>query len=186
MIAGIGDLEAAATELGLPLVIKPAHEGSSIGIGIVSEACELSAAYAAAVKLDSLIIAEEYVAGVELTAAVLDDRVLPLVRIDAPEGRYDYANKYFTDAVTYRCPSGIDPAKEAEIAIAARRSFDVLGCRGWGRADLILRADGSFAFLEMNTAPGMTSHSLVPMAARAAGIDFPSLVLRVLDGARHG
>lgn len=186
VVAGSGDLEAAASELGLPLVIKPAHEGSSIGIGIVREAGELAPAYAAAVKLDSLIIAEEYVAGVELTAAVLDERVLPLVRIDAPEGRYDYANKYFTDAVTYRCPSGIDSAKETEIAVAARRSFDVLGCRGWGRADVILRADGSFAFLEMNTAPGMTSHSLVPMAARAAGIDFPSLVLRILDEARHG
>ena len=185
VLASIEDANAAATDLGLPLVIKPAHEGSSIGVSIVHDAGDLPAAYAAAAQLDSLIIAEEFVAGMELTAGMLDDHVLPLVRIDAPEGRYDYTNKYFTDVVSYHCPTGIDAAKEAEICAMAQLSFDVLGCRGWGRADLILRADGSFAFLEMNTAPGMTSHSLVPIAARAAGIEFPALVLRILDETRH-
>jgi D-alanine-D-alanine ligase len=186
VLTSVEDANAAVTDLGLPLVIKPAHEGSSIGVSIVHDAGDVPAAYAVAAKLDSLVIAEEFVAGMELTAGVLDNHVLPLVRIDAPEGRYDYTNKYFTDVVSYHCPSGIDAAKEAEICAVAQLSFDVLGCRGWGRADLMLRDDGSFAFLEMNTAPGMTSHSLVPMAARAAGIEFPALVLRILDEARHG
>ena len=147
---------------------------------------ELGPAFEAAYRLDPLVIAEEFVAGVELTAGVLEGMALPLVRIDAPAGNYDYQNKYFTDVVQYRCPSGLAAELEATIGQTVLRAFDVLGCRGWARADVILQPDGSFTLLEMNTAPGMTSHSLVPMAARAAGLDFPQLVLRILEGARLG
>jgi len=171
------------TELGLPLIVKPAREGSSIGVTRVDTPGDLAPAFELAYRLDPLVIAEEFVAGDELTAAVLDDAVLPLVRIDAPEGKYDYQNKYFTDEVHYRCPAGIRANVEADIAAVVRRAFQVLGCRGWGRADLILQPDGRFSLLEMNTAPGMTGHSLVPMAAKAAGIDFPELVMRILAGA---
>lgn len=181
---------AVIAELGLPLIIKPVREGSSIGVTKVMRAEEFAAAFAAAATLPDgrheEVMAEEFVAGTELTAAVLGERVLPLVRIEAPEGRYDYQNKYFTDVVKYHCPAGIDAAKEAEIARTVLAAFDALGCRGWGRADLILRDDGSFRLLEMNTAPGMTSHSLVPMAAKAAGIDFTALVLTIMAEARCG
>jgi len=180
------DLASVAAELGLPLIVKPAREGSSIGVAKAATLAELAPAAAAARKLDPLVIAEEFVVGQELTAAVLDGVALPLVRIEAPAGNYDYQNKYFTDEVRYHCPSGIDAGVETAIRQAVLRAFDVLGCRGWGRADVILRADGSFTFLEMNTAPGMTGHSLVPMAARNAGIDFPDLVLRILGGASLG
>ena len=172
--------------LGLPLIIKPAHEGSSIGVTRVNAPSEYAAAFSLAHGLDTLVIAEEFVAGQELTAAMLGERNLPLVRIDAPEGKYDYENKYFTEVVKYRCPAGVEPATEAKILHAALKSFQVLGCRGWGRADLILRADGSFWFLEMNTAPGMTGHSLVPIAAKAAGLSFADLVLAILEEARYG
>ena len=121
-----------------------------------------------------------------MTAAVLGEQALPLVRIEAPEGKYDYENKYFTDVVRYHCPAGIDADTEDAIRAQALRAFQVLGCRGWGRADVILRPDGSFAFLEMNTAPGMTSHSLVPMAARAAGVSFEDLCVNILKGASLG
>ena len=174
-------------EFGLPLIVKPVREGSSIGVTKVANANEFAAAFAAAATLpdgrQEEVMAEEFVYGIELTAAVLENKVLPLVRIEAPEGRYDYQNKYFTDVVQYHCPAGIDPAKEAEIGKTVRAAFTALGCRGWGRADLILRTDGSYSLLEMNTAPGMTSHSLVPMAARAAGISYPELCLQVLQSA---
>jgi D-alanine-D-alanine ligase len=180
------DFVRVVAELGLPLIVKPAREGSSIGVTRVDTPGDMAAAVDLAYRLDPLVIAEEFVAGEELTAAVLGDSVLPLVRIDAPEGKYDYKNKYFTDEVRYRCPAGVRPEVEADIAVAVRRAFQVLGCRGWGRADLILRADGRFSFLEMNTAPGMTGHSLVPMAAKVAGLGFADLVLKILEGARLG
>jgi D-alanine-D-alanine ligase len=166
--------------LGLPLIVKPAHEGSTIGLTKVSSATDLPAAYALAAKYDALVLAEEFVAGQELTAAVLGEVALPLVRIEAPEGNYDYQNKYFTDSTKYYCPAGVRADKEQEIAACTLKAFKVLGCRGWGRADLMLRPDGVFSFLEMNTSPGMTGHSLVPMAARQAGMDFPELVMRIL------
>jgi len=191
--------EAAAViaELGLPLIVKPVREGSSIGVTKVARPEEFAAAFAtaaaASVASPSLpdgrqedVMAEEFVAGIELTAAVLGRSVLPLVRIEAPAGRYDYQNKYFTDVVQYHCPAGLAAEKEAEIGRTVLAAFAALGCRGWGRADLILRPDGSFSLLEMNTAPGMTGHSLAPMAARAAGIDFGALVLRILAEARCG
>ena len=180
------DLVSVVAELGLPLIVKPAREGSSIGVTKVHTANELGAAFELAYKLDPLVIAEEFVAGQEMTAAVLGDQALPLVRIEAPEGKYDYENKYFTDVVRYHCPAGIRADVEDAIRAQGLRAFQVLGCRGWARADVILRPDGSFAFLEMNTAPGMTSHSLVPIAARAAGFSFEDLCMTILKGASLG
>ena len=180
------DLALVAQQLGLPLIVKPAREGSSIGVTKVETVAALAPAYAAAAALDSLVLAEEFIAGQEMTAAVLGQRVLPLVHIEAPSGAYDYQNKYFTDAVRYRCPAVLEPALAAKIDRACLSAFQVLGCRGWGRADLIVQPDGRFFLLEMNTVPGMTGHSLVPMAARAAGIAFDDLVLQILEGARLG
>jgi D-alanine-D-alanine ligase len=174
------DWSQVVKNLGLPLIVKPAHEGSTIGLTKVSSAADLPAAYVLAAKYDSLVLAEEFVAGQELTAAVLGEVALPLVRIEAPEGNYDYQNKYFTDSTQYYCPAGVRADKEQEIAACTLKAFKVLGCHGWGRADLMLRPDGVFSFLEMNTSPGMTGHSLVPIAARQAGMDFPELVMRIL------
>lgn len=176
--------EEVIAELGLPLIIKPAREGSSIGVRKVSSEAEFAPAFEAAFKLDPLVIAEEFVSGQEMTAAVLGDEALPLVRIEPLQGDYDYQNKYFTDNVRYHCPSGIPADTEAAVQRDALRAFQVLGCRGWARADVILREDGSYSFLEMNTAPGMTGHSLVPMAARTAGMGFEQLCLRILEQAR--
>jgi D-alanine-D-alanine ligase len=170
--------------LGLPLILKPAHEGSTIGLSKVRVASELPAAYALAAKYDDEVIAEEFIAGQELTASVLGDTALPLVRIEAPEGNYDYQNKYFTDDTKYYCPAGVRADLEDEIREVTLKSFRVLGCRGWGRADLILRPDGSYSFLEMNTSPGMTGHSLVPMAAKAAGLGYADLCVKILEDAR--
>ena len=181
---------AAIAELGLPLIVKPVREGSSIGLTKVTRPEEFAAAFATAAILPDgrkeEVMAEEFIAGTEYTAAVLDRTVLPLIRIEAPEGRYDYQNKYFTDVVKYHCPSGLPTDLEAAIGRTVLAAFDALGCSGWGRADLILRADSSYGLLEMNTNPGMTGHSLVPMAARAAGISFNDLVLKILAGARCG
>jgi D-alanine-D-alanine ligase len=170
--------------LGLPLILKPSHEGSTIGLSKVRVASELPAAYALAAKYDAEVIAEEFIAGQELTASVLGDTALPLVRIEAPEGNYDYQNKYFTDDTKYYCPAGVRADLEDEIREVTLKSFRVLGCRGWGRADLILRPDGTYSFLEMNTSPGMTGHSLVPMAAKAAGLGYADLCVKILEHAR--
>jgi len=186
MLEANTDYERVVRELGLPLIVKPAHEGSTIGITKVNRLADMPAAYAEAAKYDSLILAEEFVAGQELTAAVLGDRALPLVRIEAPQGNYDYQNKYFTDDTKYYCPSGVRADLEEAVQRMALRAFRVLGCSGWGRSDLILRPDGSFAFLEMNTSPGMTGHSLVPMAARQAGLSFPDLCVAILRLAHVG
>ncbi len=169
--------------LALPLIVKPAREGSTLGLTKVRAAADLEAAYRLAAKFDELVIAEEFVAGQELTASILGDTALPLVRIEAPEGNYDYQNKYFTDDTKYYCPAGVSAEAEEEIRAVALKSFRVLGCRGWGRADVMMRPDGSYSFLEMNTSPGMTGHSLVPMAAKAAGLSYPELCVRILEGA---
>jgi D-alanine-D-alanine ligase len=178
------DLTHVLDDLGLPLIVKPAREGSSIGVTKVKTANELPAAFTLAHKLDPLVIAEEFIAGQELTATIVGDDALPLIRIEAPEGKYDYANKYFTDDVRYHCPAGVRPALEDEIRNMALRAFRVLGCTGWGRADLILRPDGRYSFLEMNTSPGMTGHSLVPIAARAVGVSYADLCVRILSLAK--
>ena len=175
-------------ELGLPLIVKPAREGSTIGITKITSVDhgELAGAYALAARHDDLVLVEEYVTGMELTASVLGRRVLPLIRIEAPQGNYDYHNKYFSDETKYFCPSGIPAAKEREIGTVSLRAFDVVGCSGWGRLDLILKDDGTFSFLEVNTSPGMTGHSLVPMAARQAGMAFADLCVEILRGAHVG
>ncbi|MFO1316371.1 MAG: D-alanine--D-alanine ligase [Burkholderiales bacterium] len=175
-------------ELGLPLIVKPAREGSTIGITKVAgvDHGELAAAYALAARHDPLVLVEEFVSGQELTASIVNGRALPLIRIEAPHGNYDYHSKYFSDETKYFCPAGLPDAKEQEIRAMSLRAFDIVGCRGWGRLDLILRSDGTFSLLEVNTSPGMTGHSLVPMAARQAGISFPDLCVEILAGARFG
>lgn len=186
MVSTGDDFGAIIERLGLPLIVKPAREGSSIGVTRVNSPDEFAAAFELAHGLDPLVLAEEFVEGQELTSAVLGEQVLPLVRIEAPAAGYDYQNKYFTDDVRYHCPAGVAPILEERIGNAVLQAFRILGCRGWGRADVILRPDGSFSLLEMNTAPGMTGHSLVPMAARAAGISFAELVVKILTEARLG
>jgi D-alanine-D-alanine ligase len=175
-------------ELGLPLMVKPAREGSTIGITKVTtvDHDEMWLAYEVAARHDSLVLVEEFVAGTELTASIVNGRALPLIRIEAPQGNYDYHSKYFSDETKYFCPSGLAPALEDDIRAQALRAFDIVGCRGWGRLDLILRADGTFSFLEVNTSPGMTGHSLVPMAAREAGTPFPDLCVEILRSAHVG
>ena len=175
-------------ELGLPLIVKPAREGSTIGITKVTTADhdEIAVAWRAAATHDPLVLVEEFVAGQELTASIVNGRALPLIRIEAPQGNYDYQNKYFSDETKYHCPCGLAPEVELPIRALVLRAAQVLGCSGWGRADLIRRADGSVSLLEMNTSPGMTGHSLVPMAAKAAGLDFEQLVLRILEMAHVG
>jgi D-alanine-D-alanine ligase len=180
--------------LGLPVIVKPPREGSSIGITKAVGHAEMEAAVALAARYDTDVLCEEFIEGEELTCPLLGEgegaRALPVIRIVAPEGAYDYQNKYFTDVVRYDCPSGLAPAEEAEVQRLALAAYRTLGCRGWGRADLMLRGSDRKPFLlEMNTSPGMTTHSLVPMAARAAGMTYESLCLAVLasatlDGAR--
>ena len=147
----------------------------------------MALAYAEAAKHDSLVLVEEFVAGAELTASIVNGRALPLIRIEAPQGNYDYHAKYFSDETKYFCPAR--PARSArsrKSAPMAMRAFDIVGCSGWGRLDLILRADGTFSFLEVNTSPGMTPHSLVPMAAKQAGMSFPDLCVEILRGCPCG
>jgi D-alanine-D-alanine ligase len=182
------DWMAVVAALGLPLIVKPAREGSTIGITKVAtvDHGELATAYAEAARHDALVLVEEFVAGRELTASIVNGRALPLIRIEAPQGNYDYHNKYFSDETKYHCPAGLPDAQEQEIRATCLRAFDVVGCSGWGRLDLILRADGSYSLLEVNTSPGMTGHSLVPMAARQAGISFPDLCVEILQGTHVG
>jgi len=182
------DWMRVVAELGLPLIVKPAREGSTIGITKVTSVDhdELALAYAEAARHDDLVLVEEFVRGVELTASILGEKALPLIRIEAPAGNYDYHNKYFSDETKYFCPSGLPDAKEREIRERALAAFRIVGCRGWGRLDLMLRPDGSFSFLEVNTSPGMTGHSLVPMAAKVAGTDFAELCSEILRGAHVG
>jgi D-alanine-D-alanine ligase len=176
-------------ELGLPLIVKPPHEGSSIGVTKVLEASDLKQAVALATQYDPDLLCEAFIEGEEVTCPVLgegpDAQALPVVRIAAPEGAYDYQNKYFTDDVKYHCPSGLPAAEEAAIQALSLAAYRSLGCRGWGRADVMIRASDRKAFLlEMNTSPGMTDHSLLPMSARAAGISYPDLCMRILQSAR--
>ncbi len=182
------DWQRVVAELGLPLIVKPAREGSTIGISKVTtvDHDEMWLAYEIAARHDALVLIEEFVVGTELTASIVNGRALPLIRIEAPQGNYDYHNKYFSDETKYFCPSGLAQAKEDEIRAQALAAFDVVGCSGWGRLDLILRADGTYSFLEVNTSPGMTGHSLVPMAAKQAGTPFADLCIEILRGAHVG
>jgi len=181
-------LRTVPDELGLPLIVKPAREGSTIGLTKVSsiEDGALERAYAEAARHDPLVLAEAFVQGVELTASIVGRRALPLIRIEAPQGNYDYHNKYFSDETRYFCPAGLAEDVEQAIRAQSLAAFDLIGCEGWGRLDLILEASGSWTFLEVNTSPGMTGHSLVPIAARAAGIGFDELCVEILRGAHVG
>ena len=174
--------------LGLPLVVKPPREGSSIGITKVAGYSQMQDAVELARRFDADVLCEEFIEGDEVTCPVLGEgagaTALPIVRIVAPDGAYDYQNKYFTDVVRYECPSGLAPAEEEAVQALVLAAYRTLGCRGWGRADLMIRASDRKPFLlEMNTSPGMTTHSLVPMSARAAGLSYEDLCLRVLASA---
>jgi len=182
------DVAAVHGLLGLPLIVKPPREGSSIGVTKVQSAAQMQEAVVLSARYDPDVLCEEFIEGEEVTCPVLGQgasaQVLPVIRIRAPEGAYDYQHKYFTDDVKYQCPSGLPEAEEREIQRIVLAAYQTLGCRGWGRADLMIRASDRKPFLlEMNTSPGMTSHSLVPMSARAMGIDYEALCLRVLAAA---
>lgn len=175
------DLNAVATRLGLPLFVKPANEGSSIGISKVKAPDAFEAAYQLAAKADPLVIAEKFVGGGEFTVGILGGVALPIVRIVPKNEYYDYEAKYLRDDTEYHCPSGLDAAKEMQIQQEALKAFNVLGCKGWGRVDFLMDKEGNHYFLEVNTSPGMTDHSLVPMAAKAAGMNFDELVMKILS-----
>ncbi len=178
------DLNAVVARLGLPIFVKPANEGSSIGITKVKRAEDLQSAYDTAARYDRLVIAERFIDGAEVQFPILGDRVLPPIRIEPATEFYDYDAKYFRDDTRYHCP-GLPAEQEQPLQALVLRAFHVLGCRGWGRMDLMIDRAGRPWFLEMNTVPGMTSHSLVPMGARAAGIDFDTLCLRILETSRE-
>ena len=177
------DWKAALVDLGGNAMVKPACEGSSIGMGSVENADQLKSAWLHAASFDSVVIAEPLLEGEEYTVAVLGNKALPSIRIRSEEIFYDYKAKYFSDETSYFCPSGLSEAREEEIRQLSLDAFNSLGCIGWGRVDLMVDRQGNFQLLEVNTVPGMTSHSLVPMAAIASGIDFDQLVLQILQEA---
>jgi D-alanine-D-alanine ligase len=174
------DCEAAAAELGFPLIVKPAHEGSSIGMAKVDSVEALIAAWQDAARYDSQVLVEQWIAGPEFTIAVLRGQVLPPIGLGTPHSFYDYDAKYLADDTQYRIPCGLSTEKEAELKELTARACEAVGTQGWARADVMQDASGQFWLLEVNTVPGMTDHSLVPMAARAAGLDFQQLVLAIL------
>jgi D-alanine-D-alanine ligase len=178
---GPQDFELALERLGLPLIVKPATQGSSVGMTKVTSAEALPAAYAAAAAVDRSVFAEPWITGREYTVGLLQGGALPSIRIETPHGFYDYQAKYFRDDTRYLCPSGLSQPAELHLQSLAVAAFAAAGGEGWGRADFMMDAAGRPLLLEVNTVPGMTSHSLVPMAARAAGIDFDELVWRVLE-----
>jgi D-alanine-D-alanine ligase len=186
---GLESVRLVPDRLGLPLIVKPPREGSSLGVSKVLGYSQMREAVALAARYDADVLCEECIEGAELTCPVLGEgdtaRALPVVKIEAPEGNYDFEHKYFSDETGYRCPSGLPAAEEAEVQRLTLAAYRALGCRGWGRADLMQRAsDGRLFLLEMNTSPGMTSHSLVPMSANAAGIGYEALCLELLAMAR--
>jgi D-alanine-D-alanine ligase len=179
--------QSVARELKLPLIVKPANEGSTLGLTKVFSVKELPAAYElAAKKYRDTALAEEFIDGPEYTASILGETALPLIRIEAPQGNYDYQHKYFTDDTKYHCPCGLPAKKEKELQALALQAFRVAGCSGWGRIDIMLDARKRPWLLEVNTSPGMTGHSLVPMAARAVGISYEDLCAKILKLAHVG
>ena len=182
VLSSPADLERALATIGLPMMVKPASQGSSVGMTKVKSAAELPRAYAEARAIDPIVFAESFVTGDEYTVGVLQNQGLPSIRIQPATEFYDYQAKYFRNDTQYHCPSGLDAKAEAELQAAALAAFQVTDCAGWGRVDFMRdRATGKFYFIEINTTPGMTDHSLVPMAARQSGIDFEELVWRVLE-----
>ena len=175
------DPQVVVDKLGLPLMVKPSLEGSSVGLTKVKAVDELKSAVEYALKFDNTILIEEWLAGDELTVPVLDSQVLPAIRI-VPEGEfYDYNAKYISDNTQYFCPSGLTPEREQELAILVKRAYDAVGCRGWSRIDVMCDAKGNFRLVEVNTNPGMTSHSLFPKSAASVGISFEQLVVKILE-----
>ena len=188
MLHAQSDWNQIVKELGLPIIVKPAREGSSLGLSKVTKAEDLQKAYELAAKLDRDVMAEQCIIGEELTCPIVGDgeyaQALPVIRIVAPDSNYDYHNKYFSDDTRYLCPTGLDISVEEKVQALALSAYKALGCKGWGRADVMIdKASGQPYLLEMNTAPGMTGHSLVPMAAKAAGVDYADLVLWLLSQA---
>jgi D-alanine-D-alanine ligase len=175
------DLDLAIEQLGLPLIVKPATQGSSVGMSRVERAEDMAAAWTAATAHDRLAFAEPWITGAEYTVAILQGRALPSIRIETPRTFYDYEAKYFRDDTRYYCPSGLPGETEKHLAHLALAAFEACGAEGWGRSDFMMDGSGRPLLLEINTVPGMTGHSLVPMAARAVGIDFDELVWRVLE-----
>jgi D-alanine-D-alanine ligase len=180
------DFSAVAKRLGLPLMVKPVNEGSSIGMSKVRAADDLEEAYALAVNYDRAVIAEKFIEGSELTAGILGEQALPLIKLETPRDFYDYQAKYVADDTRYLIPCGLSAARERELQQLCLQAFRALGCSGWGRVDLMLDRAGDPWLLEVNTAPGMTDHSLVPMAARAAGLTYEDLCMRILEGSHVG
>jgi D-alanine-D-alanine ligase len=188
MLSAQSDWQKIIQDLGLPIIVKPAREGSSLGLSKVTKAEDLPAAYVLAAKLDRDVMAEQCIIGEELTCPIVGDgenaRALPVIRIVAPDSNYDYHNKYFSDDTKYLCPTGLELALEARVQELALSAYRALGCKGWGRADVMIDRETNQPYLlEMNTAPGMTGHSLVPMAAKAAGVEYADLVLWLLSKA---
>jgi D-alanine-D-alanine ligase len=181
MLTAQSHAQQVVNQLGLPLFVKPANEGSSVGISKVKTVDELQAAYLHAARYDTLVIAEQYMGGGEYTVAILGERVLPVIKIEPASEFYDFEAKYLRDDTRYLCPSGLDAAQEIEMQRLAKRAFELIGGQGWGRVDFLMSETGQPYVLEANTSPGMTDHSLVPMAARQAGISFEQLVLNVLE-----
>jgi D-alanine-D-alanine ligase len=181
VLRGPQDFEPALERLKLPLIVKPATQGSSVGMSKVDRAEDLPAAFAAAAGLEAVVFAEPWISGGEYTVAILQGAALPSIRIETPRTFYDYEAKYFRDDTRYFCPSGLSGPAEAHLASLALAAFEAAGASGWGRADFMMDGAGRPLLLEINTIPGMTSHSLVPMAARAVGIDFDELAWRVLE-----
>ena len=180
------DFRAVAGRLGLPIMVKPANEGSSIGMSKVRAAADLEEAFALAVNYDRVVLAEKFIEGTELTGAILGREPLPLIKLETPRDFYDYEAKYVRDDTRYIVPSGLPQQKERDIQQLCLRAFDALGCRGWGRVDLMVDDSGNPSLLEVNTSPGMTDHSLVPMAARAAGISYEQLCVKILEACDVG
>ncbi len=180
-LRGSDDFAAALDALGLPLIVKPAHEGSSVGMTKVERAEDLPAAWQLAAGLDDCVLAETWITGGEYTASILNDSVLPLIRIETPNTFYNYEAKYFTDTTRYFCPSGLPATTERRYSALAMDAFRLVGASGWGRVDFLVDGQDRPLVLEVNTVPGMTSHSLVPMAAKEAGIDFDELCWRILE-----
>ena len=175
------DAQAVVEKLGLPVMVKPSLEGSSVGLTKVKAVDELKSAVEYALKFDNTILIEEWLAGDELTVPVLDSQVLPAIRI-VPEGEfYDYNAKYISDNTQYFCPAGLTSEREQELAILVKRAYDAVGCRGWSRIDVMCDAKGDFRLVEVNTNPGMTSHSLFPKSAASVGISFEQLVVKILE-----
>ena len=175
------ELAEAAAALGLPLAVKPSREGSSIGVSRVDDPAQFQAAWERAAACDSLVLVEPWIVGQEYTGGLLQDEALPLIRLETPRTFYDYEAKYHADDTRYLCPCGLPEAREAELRDLVRRAFAAVGCAGWGRVDLLVDAQDQPWLLEVNTVPGMTDHSLVPMAARVAGLSFEDLVWRILE-----